>query len=1442
MANEINLKIKVGDDGTLNIVAKEAKKAAKATDELGRSTDRVSKSRSKYHKAEKGVGQAGLSSAKSFSKMNQTIGSGSSGLVGAYAVLAANIFALTAAFGALQRAAQVQQLEEGLRSMGAASGVAMGNLARGLQETTGHALSLADAMRATALASSAGFDSSSIERLGDVARKASIALGRDTADSLNRLTKGAIKLEPELLDELGIMVRLDEATQNYARQLGKSADDLTTFQKRQAFMNAVLEEGERKFAAMGNVPTNPFDKLSATFQDLTKNLLNLLNNAILPVVGFFANSQAALLGAMILFGKGIVTSMIPALQDLSGKFALARAAAAEAAIGMAANIKHYDGGSKAVRKFVEGLQGAAPTQEGLNKALSGANKSLARNASDLDKLTNAEEQNSGAISRKTALLKESQKTVNTLGKASFELASANLAEGDSSAVAAAGQGNYKEALRLTKDQFAGYTKATETAKKGTTGLTKATIIFKGAAGKAALAARVLGTAFLTMIPIIGQIIAAIGILTSVFSSLNEKFKSQEAKDYEELLKNVKERAEELGLTFQEVEKYNQGQESSITSVAQKYSALSQAFKTLNDDFDALVESGEAERNLFQEFFVGGGEYLGILNQIVQEQPEFRDQLAEIAQQSGMTTHVINSLKNGVEGLQGIMNRSAKTILSSFLPSVRKFPDAMTNMTKTVESSSDAIADFVNAETMRTSVDEVLGAFTEIENSFKDFESMTTEQAQKAFEGFADTASDELKGTINLDGIYAKNADITGIYYEGIVEGIHAAIKAEKDRLKLRQKEERLSKVRMATAKAEIGFLKTRGLVEGTAVAILEQQQKIRDEQVSSLDRQITDVERLISLGIDEEDNLEKKTMLERQRTLLLNQKLTAEEKAVAKAQEAVKIEDDRQKIERASLDVLQKRIDLLQREAKAQETIALNAIKAANRADPRNRGNAEVSAAQKYEAIYQKVQEDGKTIAQKQIEAVNEEFRIKEKMIDLEFTLLKLRLEVLKAEAAETAKKRGEVFDDTGINQIINDLPGLQASAKSVLAIEKTAALSEIEEARLQALADVKKQYREGGQTDSGVNSSNEAAAVLQAGTPTVSTTGEDPNTTTGGNADEPTALDKIARTKTELQGLMETASTLGPGGELINAVAGGALSIADAWTVAGNSITGSIDTLEEGAAVATAASQTFSQIGSIMAAASQAKVAGIDKEIAAEKKRDGKSKESLAKIKALEKKKENIQRKNFEMQKKLQMASIIADTAAAIMKNMGQTGIFGLPLVPMIAAMGAAQLAVVASQSFQGGGSSIEGAGAPSTVSIGKRRSTSDLSQSRSARGELAYFRGDQGVGGPENFRPAFGGRKHYATGGNMGYVVGEQGPELFMPERPGTIVPADDTAAAMGGNTNVTFSINAIDASGVEEVLAQQQGNIIGMIRTAANSYGEEFMEDLDETTYTTPVARRA
>jgi hypothetical protein len=161
--------------------------------------------------------------------------------------------------------------------------------------------------------------------------------------------------------------------------------------------------------------------------------------------------------------------------------------------------------------------------------------------------------------------------------------------------------------------------------------------------------------------------------------------------------------------------------------------------------------------------------------------------------------------------------------------------------------------------------------------------------------------------------------------------------------------------------------------------------------------------------------------------------------------------------------------------------------------------------------------------------------------------------------------------------------------------------------------------------------------------------------------------------------------------------------------------------------------------------------------------------------------------------------------------------------------ALGAAQLAIVSGTSYQGGGSIGDAsAGTPSKISIGQRNNSVDLAKSKSASGELAYMRGADGVGGAGNFRPAFSGYKHRAGGG---YVVGEQGPELFMPDTPGQIIPSGQN---VGGSTNVSFNINTVDATGVEELLIGQKGNIIGMIRDAANSYGESFMDGVDTTVY--------
>ena len=131
----------------------------------------------------------------------------------------------------------------------------------------------------------------------------------------------------------------------------------------------------------------------------------------------------------------------------------------------------------------------------------------------------------------------------------------------------------------------------------------------------------------------------------------------------------------------------------------------------------------------------------------------------------------------------------------------------------------------------------------------------------------------------------------------------------------------------------------------------------------------------------------------------------------------------------------------------------------------------------------------------------------------------------------------------------------------------------------------------------------------------------------------------------------------------------------------------------------------------------------------------------------------------------------------------------------------------------------------------MGSRTNEVDVS-ARANRGELAYLRGDAGTGNVSNFTPAAAGRKGYAMG-SEGVVVGERGPEVISPSIPIDITPNDQIGTA---TTNVNFTIHAVDAAGLEQTIQSQRGNIIGMIREAANQYGQNFLETVDVDTLDT------
>lgn len=321
--NVVNTKLVVDDNGSLSVLIKQASKLKKELEGAreamggGRTPSPVAAARAATQ-AEAGR-QSGLArsvgnnsgtgaSARDFAKQAEGLG----GLVRLYATFAANIFAAATAFNALSRAADTANMVKGLDQLGAATGRNLGALSKLLVQTTDGAVSLREAVTAVAQASSGGLSNSNILKLGSVAQKASQALGIDMANALSRLSRGITKLEPELLDEIGIFVRVDKAAQDYARSVGKTASSLTDFERRQAFANAVLEQGAEKFGKI-ELEANPYSKILANLQNLATDSLNVINTALGPLLSILSSSPTALGVAVAGLSAILLKQAVPAI-------------------------------------------------------------------------------------------------------------------------------------------------------------------------------------------------------------------------------------------------------------------------------------------------------------------------------------------------------------------------------------------------------------------------------------------------------------------------------------------------------------------------------------------------------------------------------------------------------------------------------------------------------------------------------------------------------------------------------------------------------------------------------------------------------------------------------------------------------------------------------------------------------------------------------------------------------------------------------------------------------------------------------------------------------------------------------------------------------------------------------------------------------------------------
>lgn len=129
----------------------------------------------------------------------------------------------------------------------------------------------------------------------DIAQRLAKAVGQDAAFGIESLVTGLGRQSKLMLDNLGIMVDTDAAYKTYAEELGKTADELSDVEKKQAFVNEAMRQGKELVDGIGEESLTTADKLAQLNTSVT-NFKIAVGDALIEsgAIDMFNNFTAAL--------------------------------------------------------------------------------------------------------------------------------------------------------------------------------------------------------------------------------------------------------------------------------------------------------------------------------------------------------------------------------------------------------------------------------------------------------------------------------------------------------------------------------------------------------------------------------------------------------------------------------------------------------------------------------------------------------------------------------------------------------------------------------------------------------------------------------------------------------------------------------------------------------------------------------------------------------------------------------------------------------------------------------------------------------------------------------------------------------------------------------------------------------------------------------------------
>lgn len=229
-----------------------------------------------------GVGSDGLSSSLSGVALAAKVAA-------AAAVVAASAFALKLGKDAVLSASRIQELTLALNAIAKANDISSESVEESVNALRDRNIAYNEALQITAKFVQADLDLADTVKLSTAAQDLAVIAGLDSSDAMNTLTDAIVSNEAILLRQFGIVTTVDKVLEEYGETVGKTSGELTEAERKQAFLNTILEAGIKVTgtyeAAMGSASKQIRSLTGRVIPDFIAQLgLTLDTNTTLNIV------------------------------------------------------------------------------------------------------------------------------------------------------------------------------------------------------------------------------------------------------------------------------------------------------------------------------------------------------------------------------------------------------------------------------------------------------------------------------------------------------------------------------------------------------------------------------------------------------------------------------------------------------------------------------------------------------------------------------------------------------------------------------------------------------------------------------------------------------------------------------------------------------------------------------------------------------------------------------------------------------------------------------------------------------------------------------------------------------------------------------------------------------------------------------------------------------